>query len=571
MSLFSQRTVLHSDRMLFVRLRLLILHALAFVLFSSTNTFARDIQITILHTTDWHAQIEPLSKYETGGNVGGILKLAKLIRIEREEDPAAILLDNGDTIQGSPYGFFSDGEIPVNVLNELQYDAWNLGNHEFDWGIEKLSNCLALVKATPLGANIVVPEKTLTTHKGLSKIKPYTILTRKGLSIAVIGLTTPGIPNWILPNFLEGISFSPSVSTLKPILEIPEVQQADMRILMAHQGLLKEDNFGNEINAIAAAYPQLHLIIGGHTHQRVPDIRAGQTIFTQAGYHGGDLGVAKIWYDPSKKIVTRSGSSLIPVEPHTEIESNLEAKISPAITTLDKAVLARPVGEAISAFPAPSECQGIMPGPIVEMLCSSIAESLEVEGLRADAILHGALDSQAGLASGPIRQRDIFRIVPYENFMGVFQIQAAQFKPILEEGLNAMSNRMLWGLKCSLSRDPSGQAKVDALYRQDGTPLPDEEIITVACNSYDLASAGLRFPKLRDYATSQDAHLRLSRKQVRSALIEWLGKHNPASPTVVSWMWWTNPSDAVVPTQSVKPSPTKSPVIKRPRSPGTKH
>src|SRR2546427_9848480 len=103
--------------------------------------FAREVPITILHTCDIHGNILPTEDYAGHTNLGGLARCATVIRQTREREKNVLLLDAGDTLQGTAVSYLSGGQVMVNLLNLLHYDAWCWGNHEFDWGLDKVALC----------------------------------------------------------------------------------------------------------------------------------------------------------------------------------------------------------------------------------------------------------------------------------------------------------------------------------------------------------------------------------------------------------------------------------------------
>ena len=128
-------------RLLDERGRRLLAAVAAFFCIVGTQAWAREVSITILHTCDLHGNVLPTESYEGKTNVGGIARCATMIRQVRGQEKNVLLVDAGDTLQGTPVSFLSDGQVMVKCLNELHYDAWTWGNHEFDWGLDKLVAC----------------------------------------------------------------------------------------------------------------------------------------------------------------------------------------------------------------------------------------------------------------------------------------------------------------------------------------------------------------------------------------------------------------------------------------------
>ena len=145
---------------------------------------AREVPITILHTCDLHGNILPVESYEGQTNLGGFARCATAIRQVRAEHPNALLIDAGDTFQGAAVSYLSDGKVMVRLLNQLRYDAWVWGNHEFDWGLVKLTACAELAEMPILAANLH------GTSSIAAQVRPYRIVEVDGVKVGIIGLTT---------------------------------------------------------------------------------------------------------------------------------------------------------------------------------------------------------------------------------------------------------------------------------------------------------------------------------------------------------------------------------------------
>ena len=120
-------------------------------------SWAREVPITILDTTDLHGHILPASD----GESGGLARCATVIRQVRASEKNVLLVDAGDTIQGTAVSWLTGGQVMMKTMNALRYDAWVLGNHEFDWGFGKLTGCVGRAAMPVLAANFTVASSNL--------------------------------------------------------------------------------------------------------------------------------------------------------------------------------------------------------------------------------------------------------------------------------------------------------------------------------------------------------------------------------------------------------------------------
>src|SRR5216117_3460543 len=154
--------------------------------------------ISILHTTDLHGHILPTSDYDGNPDRGGLARCVTQIRRWRRQNRNSILIDVGDVYQGTEVSLRNKGELIIDLFNHLKYDAWIVGNHEFDWGIETFINALQRSTMPVLAANTVLDGKAAgacsDSQHPFAKIQPLIVKEIAGIKLAIIGVTTPGMP-----------------------------------------------------------------------------------------------------------------------------------------------------------------------------------------------------------------------------------------------------------------------------------------------------------------------------------------------------------------------------------------
>src|SRR5437763_8060886 len=242
--------------------------------------------VVILSTTDMHGRIFPIDYYTNKYDNVGIAKVATLIKEARQNDPDLLLVDSGDTIQGTPLEYIHNkkNNTPPDpmmlAMNALHFDSMTVGNHEYNFGLKVLEKARREAKFPWLSANTYEDGGggELKTHYA-----PYIVKEVQGVRVGVLGLTTPGIPNWEnKPNY-EGLDFRETVSEAKkwvPILR--DKERVDVVVIAMHMGIeedlrtgqLNPSNVPNENAAIAIArqVPGIDVILMGHTHREVPSL-----------------------------------------------------------------------------------------------------------------------------------------------------------------------------------------------------------------------------------------------------------------------------------------------------------
>src|SRR6266853_2407592 len=267
-------------------------------LFISVHTSAQRgapprAHVVILSTTDMHGRIFPIDYYTNKYDNVGISKVATLIKEARKNDPDLLLVDSGDTIQGTPLEYFHNkrNNTPPDpmmlAMNALHYDSMTVGNHEYNFGLKVLEKARSEAKFPWLSAN------TYNTGSATTHYQPYIIKEVQGVRVGVLGLTTPGIPHWEnLPNY-AGLEFKETVSEAKKwVAVLRDKEKVDLVVITMHMGIEEDLRTGilnpsqvpneNAAIAIARQVPGVDVILMGHTHRDVPSLVVNGVLLTQA-------------------------------------------------------------------------------------------------------------------------------------------------------------------------------------------------------------------------------------------------------------------------------------------------
>ncbi|UTV29273.1 bifunctional metallophosphatase/5'-nucleotidase [Photobacterium atrarenae] len=253
------------------------------------QAFAADgdiVDVTILGTSDIHGHFMPWDYASDKLNLRGSLsQIATKVKSIREAQDNVILVDAGDTIQGNFVETFKDEPVDPMMLgfNEMNYDIWVLGNHEFDFGLNVLNRSLTQFKGTSLGGNIKRPD-------GNPFLPAYKIIEKQGVKIGVIGMDTPMTQVFAEgTNRLEGMTFTnPSLEVKKVIQQIDD--QVDAIVLVAHMGIDNENNIeATGVRDIANDNPELDAIVAGHMHTLINKATINGVIITEPDKYGRAL------------------------------------------------------------------------------------------------------------------------------------------------------------------------------------------------------------------------------------------------------------------------------------------
>ena len=265
--------------------RVLAVFFLTILLFTS-NILATSL--TILYTNDIHSRLERLES------------LSFLIAQERAKSDSVLLFDVGDAwhdFRVPIYAVWGAGET-ATWMNQVEYDAMALGNHEMYWGAERLASLSASLNFPLLCANL------RSTFQTTTPFSPYTRILVGDLRVLVVGVISPGL----LPyQDFPWLDYATPEKVLKDLL-LQEGGTADLVIVLGHLSI-------GEASRIAEAIPGIDVFLTGHSHEITPEpVKIGQTLVLQAGAFGQFLGRLQLEINPSTGRITSADNALLPTE-----------------------------------------------------------------------------------------------------------------------------------------------------------------------------------------------------------------------------------------------------------------
>src|SRR6266478_7227142 len=316
--------------------------------------------ISILHTTDLHGHILPTSDYDGNPDRGGLARCVTQIRRWRRQNPNSILIDVVDVYQGTDVSLRNKGELMIELFNHLKYDAWIVGNHEFDWGIDTFINALQRSAMPVLAANMILNGKpagvSSDSQHPFAKIQPLIVKEIAGIKLAIIGVTTPGMPFWLPGEFTRGIEFQNPVEPVRRAIATAKEKGVDAITLSGHMGLKMRtggDDFANTVMALTSEFPEVPVFIAGHTHQVIPSRLTNRVLFTQADRFGIHVGRVDLLFDRnSKKLLHREAICEL-MDQHVHPDHVIVSRAKSQLAESD-AALAQPIGELAETLHARS-------------------------------------------------------------------------------------------------------------------------------------------------------------------------------------------------------------------------
>lgn len=456
--------------------------------------------VSIIHTTDLHGHVLPTKTYSGRADVGGFARCATQIRRWRKENPDNLLVDIGDLYQGTAASFNNEGRLFVDLLANFGYDSWTLGNHDFDWGSEILLKNLAAAKTPVLTANLTgAPENVV----------PWRMHEVAGFKIALIGLVTPGLPYWLMPETLGGIAPTDPTIALRKAITQTKSEKADAIVVLGHYGHRKEDDFANPVRETISKAPGANVFIAGHTHVLIPSLEIENTLFTQANYFGIHCGKVDLTFDVNtRKLIARTAVTEF-MDDRFDLDPGVINFSQPELKKAEEQ-LAR----VLTTLKEPIKGKG-RNSPLAQFLCKTFSEALTRNKTPVDAVFHGTFGTPE-IPIGPVTVATAWEILPYENTLVTATINPVQLLEILAEERKNYSDMTLW------PQEVVWEKRVPVRILKDGKELDPNTLLTVAFNSYDSQSAGRRLMRMGAILHLPSSNRTLININTRDALIEGL-------------------------------------------------
>jgi 2',3'-cyclic-nucleotide 2'-phosphodiesterase / 3'-nucleotidase len=419
------------------------------------------ITLSFIETTDVHGAIFPFNFIKGTPMGSSLAQVATFVASERAKaGREVVLLDNGDSLQGQPtvyYYNFQKTDVPHvwgQALNAMSYDAVGVGNHDIEAGHAVYDRLYKEVKAPVLCANAVKDD-------GTPYFTPYTIIERKGLRIAVLGMITPKIPDWLPPQFWTGMKFVDMVETAKKwVPVIQEKEKPDLLIGLFHSGVdysfggATKDTPNNENAAqlVAERVPGFDLIFVGHDHmgwdgqgwdpaakKKVdvfgPDGKRVLLVGAKNGATGAGYAKVDLKLDKATGKYSKSYTTLVVPTEGVPADKDFLARFKGAYDEV-KAWVDRPVGKLAGKVTTRDSMFGDSPFvDLIHRIQLELSADPDMGLKKADVSFAAPLTFDATIPSSPdgtMFVRDMFNLYQYENFLYTMNLTGQQIKDFLE-------------------------------------------------------------------------------------------------------------------------------------------
>ncbi|MDB8801451.1 MULTISPECIES: 5'-nucleotidase C-terminal domain-containing protein [Romboutsia] len=482
---------------------------------SEVRALEENKKITILHTNDIHG------RFVKNDKTIGVDVLSSI----KKQTPNSLLLDAGDTIHGLPFVTLNKGQDAVDLMNAAGYDFMTPGNHDFNYGYERL---LELVKKLELtnGQQKMRVLSSNVTKDGKSVFTPNAIKEVNGVKVGIFGLSSPETAYKTNPNNVKGLKFEDPVQMAKKQVEDLEKNGAEVIVGLAHVGI-DESSDPTTID-IANEVKGIDVIVDGHSHSNLPNgKKVKDTLIVSTGEYMQNIGKVELEVSSvnGKHEVVNANASHITKEQASKISSDsvVENKIKEIEEAQDK-ILSVNVGNSDVHLEGRRENVRTKETNLGNLITDAM-----ISETNADVAITNGGGIRDSINRGDITKGEVIKVLPFGNYIVTKELTGAQIKKVLEHGVKdygtpAGSFTHIGGMKIVVDpRNEVGNKVVDITINNKKIDMNKK--YTVATNDF-MAVGG------DDYPCFNDEPIINEYSGLDEALIKYIEKTGTVSPKV---------------------------------------
>jgi 5'-nucleotidase len=461
----------------------------------TATVVSADYSLTILHTNDFHARFEPISKYDSGCSAedndagecfGGSARLITAIEAARARSNNHILVDGGDQFQGTLYYTFYKGKLTAEMMNKMGYTAMTVGNHEFDDGPEVLRDFTNAVEFPILMSNADVSGEPLLSDA----IQKSVVIEQGGEKIGLIGLTPENTDELASPG--PNVSFSDPVAAVQGEVDRLTADGVNKIIVLSHSG------YGVD-QKVAAETTGVDVIVGGHSNTLLSNTNdrasgpyptmVNETAIVQAYAYGKFLGELNVTFDDDGKITEAVGEPLI-IDGTVEEDEATKARIAEMGAPLEE-IRNKVVASTADAIVGERDICRVEECPMGNLVADAMLDRVKDQGVSIAIANSGGL--RASIDAGEVTMGEVLTVLPFQNTLSTFEAKGSTIIAALENGVSEVEEvagrfPQVAGLKYTWDSSVApGEGRVVEVMVAEGesfVPLDPEKVYAVVTNNY---------------------------------------------------------------------------------------
>ncbi len=482
---------------------------LAMVMSMNVVTFADEdgTEITIVHTNDTHSRIDE-GKYDGMG----FAKIATKVEELRAQNPNLLLLDAGDTFHGQTIATLVEGESIVTIMNAMQYDAMTAGNHDFNYGQERLLELAEMANFPVMGGNV--------KKDGEPLLDEYIIKEVDGVKVGIFGLSTPETTYKTHPLNVIGLTFEDPAIQAQKMVDMLE-GQVDVIVALGHLGVDESSTYTSE--AVINSVDGIDVFIDGHSHTALEGGKmVGDTLLVQTGEYDKNLGIVNLMV---KDGMVTAEASLFSKEAAADVTPNA-AIVSVIDEVKAENEVITNVKVASTTVTLDGERGQVRAGET--NLGNMIADAM-IDVTGADVAITNGGGIRASINPGDITKGDVITVLPFGNYVMTKEIKGSDILAAIEHGIDSYPETKgafphISGMRVEFDpNQPAGSRIVKVMV--GGEMLDPNAMYTLATNDF-MAYGGDDYGMFADYPILGEFD------GLDEVLIDYMAKVDPATVKV---------------------------------------
>ncbi len=412
------------------------------VLALTASAAAADYTLTVLHTNDFHARFEPISKYDApcsaeentaGECFGGTARLVTAVAEARARSNNSILVDGGDQFQGTLFYTYYKGAMAAEFMNKLGYDGMTVGNHEFDDGPEVLAGFMDTINFPILMSNADVSGEPLLA----GKLAKSTIIERGGEKIGLIGLTPTNTDELASPG--DNVIFTDPSGAVQGEVDKLTAEGVNKIIVLSHSG------YGVD-QEVAANTTGVDIIVGGHTNTLLSNTdenavgpyptMVNNTAILSSYAYGKYLGELNVTFDDEGNIVEAVGEPIL-INGEVAEDADTVARISELATPLEE-IRNKIVAQSAGLIDGNRDVCRVMECAMGNLVADAMLDRVASQGVTIAIANSGGLRSS--IDEGDVTMGEVLTVLPFQNTLATFEVTGQTVIDALENGVSEIAD-----------------------------------------------------------------------------------------------------------------------------------
>jgi len=404
----------------------------------SAGMATADYSLTILHTNDFHARFEPISKYDSGCSAdsnmegkcfGGTARLITAVKDARARTNNSILVSGGDQFQGTLFYTYYKGKVAAEMMNKLGYDAMTVGNHEFDDGPEVLRGFMDALNFPVLMSNADYTNEPLLE----GKLAKSTVIERGGEKLGLIGLTPEDTDELASPG--ANVKFSDPVTAVQGEVDKLTAMGVNKIIVLSHSGYVVDQK-------VAAETTGVDVIVGGHSNTYLSNTSdrakgpyptmVGNTAIVQAYAYGKFLGELNVIFDDAGNLKSATGEPLT-MDGNVAEDTGTKARIAELAGPLEE-IRQKVVAQSSSTIDGNRDNCRVKECEMGNLVADAMLDRVKSQGVSIAIANSGGIRSSIDM--GDVTMGEVLGVLPFQNTLSTFEIKGSGVIAALENGVS---------------------------------------------------------------------------------------------------------------------------------------